>query len=196
LKLIKTLFILILLANYANAWELDQKVKKDDSAFWEAHYNVPKYSVYAILAVSLFEGTDSRLGRTSFKSLDAGLISQVITEGLKKASGRLRPRYTDSSNEWREGGDSFPSGHVSGMTALVTPYVLEYQDDQPWIHLLWALPAYQMGGRVKDQAHWQSDVLTAALVGFGSGYITHNYDFPILLYFSEGNTMIGFKNRF
>ncbi len=196
MKITKVLFLLLLFVNSSLAWQLDKKVAKSESAFWEAHYNIPKYSACAILALSLVEGTQSRIGKTSFESLDAGIISQVLKTGIKKAAGRTRPKYTDSPDEWREGGESFPSGHVSGMTALVTPYILEYQDDKPWIHLLWSLPAYQMAARVKVQEHWQSDVIAGALLGFASGYITHNYNFPILLYFAEDHAMVGLKYRF
>ncbi len=181
---------------FAFDFNIDHKVKLDESGFWGAHYDIPKYSTIAILAMAAYEGTESRLGKTAWQSLDAGLMSQVITEGAKMATGRLRPRATDSPSEWGQEGKSFFSGHVSGMTALVTPYVLEYQDDYPWVHLLWALPLHQMGGRVKAQAHWQSDVIAGALVGFASGYWAHKRESPLILYFDGDKVVMGLKHKF
>ncbi len=187
---------LVFLLSIVNANDFDHKVPLEDSGFWGAHYDVPKYSTVGLLLLATYEGSESRLGKTTWQSLDAGLMSQVVTEGFKISTGRLRPRDTNSPNDWGQGGKSFFSGHVSGMTALVTPFVLEYQEDYPLIHLLWALPIYQMGGRVKAQAHWQSDVVAAALVGFLSGYWAHSRDTSLLLYFNKGNTFVGLKYRF
>ena len=91
---------------------------------------------------------------------------------------------------------SFFSGHVSGMTALVTPYILEYQEDYPWVSLLWAFPLHQMGGRIKAQAHWQSDVIVGALVGFASGYWAHKRESPLILYFDSDKVVMGLKHKF
>jgi len=194
---IKSIFIsFLLLSSSLLSNDFDHKVPLEDTGFWGAHYDVPKYSAVGLLLLATYEGSESRLGKTTWQSLDAGLMSQVVTEGFKISTGRLRPRDTDSPNDWGEGGKSFTSGHVSGMTALVTPFVLEYQDDYPLVHLLWALPMYQMAGRVKAQAHWQSDVLAGALVGFLSGYWAHSRDTSLLLYFNEGHTFVGFKHKF
>lgn len=194
---IKSIFILLsLISSLLLSNNFDHKVPLEDTGFWGAHYDVPKYSAVGLLLLATYEGSESRLGKTTWQSLDAGLMSQVVTEGLKISTGRLRPRDTDSPNDWGQGGKSFVSGHVSGMTALVTPFVLEYQEDYPLVHLLWALPMYQMAGRVKAQAHWQSDVLGAAVVGFLSGYWVHSRDTSLLLYFNEGHTFIGFKHSF
>jgi undecaprenyl-diphosphatase len=190
----KFLFFLIFSSFSLSAF--DYKLKLDDTGFWGAHYDVPKYSLFLVAGMALYEGTDSRIGKTAWQSLDAGLMSQVLTEGVKYSAGRLRPRNTDSPNDWGQGGKSFFSGHVSGMTALVTPFVLEYQEENPWVHLLWALPLYQMEGRLKAQAHWQSDVIAGAIVGFASGYWASKRKSPLLLYFTEGNLFVGFKQKF
>jgi len=192
----KILFMLFLLIGSLSAYQLDKKVTLDDKGFWGAHYNLPKYSIYAIFATTMYEGTESRLGMTSWKSLESGVISQLITEGSKNIAGRKRPRNADNPNQWREGGASFFSGHVSGMTALITPYILEYKDDYPIVHSLWLLTAYEMVGRVKAQAHWQSDVIVGALVGFATGYFVHNRKYPLSLYFDEDKVVVGLKHRF
>jgi undecaprenyl-diphosphatase len=176
--------------------DFDHKVKLDEGGFWGSHYDIPRYSTVALLSFAIYEGSQSRIGRTTYKALEAGFISQVITEGVKKAAGRERPRDAQTPNEWGEGGASFPSGHVSGMTALVTPFVLEYQDDYPLMHLLWALPIHQMGGRIKAQAHWQSDVLVGAAVGFLSGYLEHIQDTPFIVRVTDQGYFFGIKHAF
>jgi undecaprenyl-diphosphatase len=195
-KLSNIILFFLLLSNTLLAWELDKKVKKDDSGFWGAHDPIPKISTIAILAAAAYEGTESRFGKTTWQSLDGGLMSQIITEGVKRATGRDRPRDTDSSSDWGKGGMSFFSGHVSGMTALVTPYILEYQDDYPLVNLLWFFPLHQMGGRVKAQAHWQSDVIAGALAGFASGYWAHKREYPLILYFDSDKIVMGIKHAF
>jgi len=192
----KIIISLLLIASFTHAWDLDKKVSKDESGIIGAHYNIPKYSYVALIGVAAYEGSDTRFGLATFKALEAGAISQAITEGIKKSTGRLRPRHSDSPTSWNEGGESFPSGHVSGMAAMVTPYILEYKDDKPMVHLLWLLPAHQMVGRVKAQAHWQSDVIVGALVGIASGYITHKMKTPLMLSFTKDNVYVGIKYRF
>jgi undecaprenyl-diphosphatase len=187
---------LLVLTTGVFAFTLDKKVTLDDDGFWGAHYDIPKYAFVGIVASALYEGTESRFGSTAWKSLDAGFMSQVFSESSKLLTGRVRPRHTDNPSEWFKGGKSFFSGHVSGMTALVTPFVLEYQSDYPLVHLLWALPLHQMGGRVKAQAHWQSDVIVGAMVGFLSGYLAHERDSPLILYFDGDKVVTGFKYKF
>ncbi len=195
-KIFYLLFASLLCIDTLSAWELDHKVKKDDSGFWGSHYYIPKASAVVVFGMALYEGTESRLGKTTWQSLDAGVISQLITEVAKESTGRNRPKDAQSPNEWGEGGKSFFSGHVSGMTALVTPYILEYQDEYPWINLLWILPLHQMGGRIKAQAHWQSDVLVGALAGFASGYWASRRTSPLLLYFNKDSAFLGLKHNF
>jgi len=194
----KRVFALLLfgLLNVVTYADFDYKLNLDDGGFWGAHYDVPKVSAALLLTVALVEGSDERFGKTAWQSLDAGIMSQVIAEGIKSVTGRLRPRHSDSPYEWGEGGDSFPSGHVAGMTALVTPFILEYQNDTPWVNALWLLPLYQMEGRMKAQAHWQTDVIAGAIVGFASGYWAHSREFPLLLSLSDDHIFIGFGTKF
>ena len=117
--------------------------------------------------------------------------------GCKRATGRVRPR---DAERVRQSGEKekqvFSLVHVYGMTALVTPYILEYQDDYPLVNLLWFFPLHQMGGRVKAQAHGQSDVIVGALVGFASGYWAHKREYPLILYFDSHRVVTGIKHAF
>ena len=72
----------------------------------------------------------------------------------------MRPSHADNPCLWFQGGSnySFPSGEASVAAALVTPYVLEYGREYPATYALLLLPLYVGAGRIKNQAHWQTDV--------------------------------------
>ena len=193
----KFFIIFIVINTTLYSFSIDKRVSQPtDSAFWTSHYNIPQYSAVAMLGFALYEGNENRLGKTAWKSIESAIGATIMTETLKKLTKRARPRWTEDPNIWQERGDSFPSLHVAGMTALITPFILEYQDDYPLVHLLWGLSAHQMIGRVKAQAHWQSDVLGGLAVGLLSGYLVHNQDSPFLLYYSEDKVIMGLKHHF
>lgn len=89
-----------LISQISFAWNIDKKIEQDDSKFCASHYDMPKYAIVGLIGLAAYEGTESRLGLVAWKSIDAGLMSQVITDGLKLSTGRVRPRDTDSSSEW------------------------------------------------------------------------------------------------
>lgn len=192
----KKYFLFIFISISLNAQTFDYKVALDDGGFWGEHYNIPRYSFYLTLGIAAWEGSDSKLGEASWQAIDAGIMSQLVTEVYKVNAARDRPREDTGSNAWNADGKSFVSGHVSGMTAVITPYILQYKDENPWVHLLWSLPAYQMVGRVKANAHWQTDVIGGAIVGFASGYWAHHLDYPFTLYFVDDNVVFGFSSKF
>jgi len=180
------------------SFELDKKYDYDDNPFWESHYDVPKYMGGLVVAGAIIEGSDSRFGKTLFKSIDSFIISSIIVQGIKRATGRVRPRSAKSSSEWfnyESTNLSFPSGHVSSVTSMVVPIILEYSKDKPWVHGLWFFPIQQMVGRVKLQAHWSSDVLVGFALGLASGYFTHKND-SLILSLSSDRQFIGLRYRF
>ena len=177
----------------------DKKIEKDNLFFWRSHYNIPLYSSILITTLALYEGSNSRLGKTAWKSLDAGVISAIFTISFKNMTKRYRPIWNDNPNLWRVMEDeegSFPSQHVAGLTALITPFIMEYKKDYPLVHLLWALPIHQMIGRVKAQAHWQTDVLAGFGVGLISGLTAYYNDTPFILGITPKSISIGFKHKF
>lgn len=194
----KQILIFTLLITQLISFEFDKKVKKDESGIWGLHHDMPYYIIPAVGITALIEGTETRFGKTSWKAVDAFIIGQAVTELIKRTTNRVRPRYTDSPDEWFNDYDdrSFPSGHVSSMASIVTPYILEYREDYPSVYLLALLPVHQMISRVKAQAHWQSDVLAGALVGFLSGLYSHKREYPILLYFDGDKVFTGIRYRF
>jgi undecaprenyl-diphosphatase len=91
---------------------------------------------------------------------------------------------------------SFPSGEASVAAALVTPYIFEYEKEQPLVWLLTLLPAYVGTARVKNQAHWQSDVLAGWAVGGLSGWYAHERDVPIFVTLLPHGASVGLRTRF
>jgi len=193
----KIFVILIFLGTNLYSFTIDKRVSAPtDNAFWKSHYDIPQYSAIGVLGFALYQGNDTRIGKTAWKSVESAIGATLMTEVLKTLTRRRRPTWTDDPQVWQTGGASFPSLHVASLTALITPFVLEYQDDYPMVHLLWGLSAHQMIGRVKAQAHWQSDVLGGLAVGLLSGYLAHNQESPLLLYYSEDKVIMGLKHRF
>ncbi|HYX66068.1 MAG TPA: phosphatase PAP2 family protein, partial [Burkholderiales bacterium] len=140
---------------------LDHKVTYDDSGIWSrSDQNVLRYgALITTIGIALWEGGDTRLGLSAWQSIDSVTMAAIIAETTKRATGRLRPTETDDPHQWRMGGRSFPSGEVAEISSVVTPYVLEYGAEHPWIYGLEILPVYDAIARVKVQAHWQSDVI-------------------------------------
>jgi membrane-associated phospholipid phosphatase len=191
------IFTIFLLNLSLFSFSFDQRVKGSDNILLTSHYEVPYIFGYSLLATALIEGnSETRFGETTFKALDSFILTNLTVEVMKKSFGRVRPRYTDDSGEWFSGGDSFPSGHVGSVTATVVPYILEYQKDTPWVHLLWLFPIQQMAGRVNVRAHWQTDVLTGFLVGGLIGWYSHSREKPLILYFDSDGIYTGLRYRF
>jgi len=125
---------------------LDHYVNKDDSGIWARRNQL--LLIDTMLAgegvVALWEGGDTRLGRTLWKSIDATVAGGIAATGLKLAFTRARPSETTDPNQWFQGGGhaSFPSGEVTIVSAIVTPLVLEYRHDHPAVYALELLPIY------------------------------------------------------
>lgn len=154
---------------------IDHKLNLDESGIWSRPHQtaVENLSAVAVLSGALWEGNDTRLGRTFWKASESMAIADLSAQGLKMVFRRPRPRELDDPNAWfRSGGTyrSFPSGEVTHISAIVTPFIAEYGHDHPAVWGLAALPLYVGAARMKSQAHWQTDVLAGAALGAGVGY--------------------------
>ena len=110
----------------------------------------------------------------------------------------MRPIDANNPCLWFEGGSnySFPSREAAGMAALVTPYILEYASEQPAVYALALLPLYIGTARIKNQAHWQTDVLAGWTIGALSGWFAHRQDIPFTIQLLPDGVAVGFKTRF
>ena len=178
---------------------IDHRVSLDESGIWSR--SVQNGLVYTLVAgsagLALWEGGETRLGKTSWQSVDALLVNTVAVTALKAAFSRVRPIDSSNPNLWFQGhgNASFPSGEVSTTTAILTPLMLEYGPDHPLVYGLALLPVYDAVARVKSQGHWQSDVLAAMAIGGGIGYVLHQRDTPLTLSVLPQGFNVGFSKR-
>lgn len=163
--------------------------------FWRHGNLVVNTAVAGAVAGALWLGPEDRLGRTLWQSSEAWAVASTAAQVLKVATGRVRPTETQDPGRWFAGGRSFPSGHVTAASAVVTPLILEYKDDHPLVWLLAAVPAYEMVSRVKSHSHWQSDVIAGAAIGAATGYLEHQHG-PWVVKALPRGVYAGFKKAF
>jgi membrane-associated phospholipid phosphatase len=179
---------------------IDHEVAYDASGMWNP--NVYRGIVGALTVAQIggavWEGAQSRFGKTMWQGIDAEIIGGAAATAGKYIFTRVRPSTTDNPCLWFQGGHnySFPSGEASVAAALVTPYVLEYAGDNPAAYALLLLPLYVGAGRIKNQAHWQTDVVAGWAVGGLSGWYAHSRDVPILIELLPHGVAIGLKKQF
>jgi undecaprenyl-diphosphatase len=178
----------------------DHEVTFDDSGIWKTstYRTVSNTLTIANLAGAIWEGTESPLGRTMWEAAEAQLLTEAVSIPAKPLFGRLRPQQARDPCEWGHGsqGHSFPSEEAGVAAALVTPWVLEYGPKNPAAYGLLLLPAYIGAGRIKNQAHWQSDVVAGWAIGAGFGWWEHRRDSPLVFYLMPGGAYIGLHKKF
>ncbi len=180
---------------------LDHLVTKDDHGIWARRNQLLLFDALLVgeTAAALWEGGDSRWGRTLWKSIDATVASGVAAEGMKLAFSRQRPNESSDPDQWFQGSGhaSFPSGEVTIVSAIVTPLVLEYRHDHPAIYALELLPLYDAIARVKVHGHWQSDVLAGYALGTAAGYfMARRTRTPLVLSVMPHGIYAGLKKSF
>jgi membrane-associated phospholipid phosphatase len=120
--------------------------------------------------------------RLGARSLEALMLSGVITGAIKGVTGRARPFAAPGDpGNWsfmrgvrEERYQSFPSGHATAAFAFASAMTSQLdRDHSPIAH--WAGPVlYSLAGvtafaRTYDHEHWLSDVVAGAAVGTLSG---------------------------
>ena len=152
-----------------------------------------------VAAGALFLGNDNKLGHTFWQSADSAVLAGLSAQVLKYAFRRARPDQGDDPNAWfhgHGGGQSFPSGEEALQASWVTPFILDYYHDHPWVWTLELLPIYDGYARMKSQAHWQSDIIAGWLLGSGFGYWAAHRDVPLLVEILPGGVSVGFYKKF
>ncbi len=102
---------------------------------------------------------EERFRAASYDMLAATAVNAAYTFGLKAAVGRERPNQVDNH--------SFPSGHTSNAFALAAALDGHYGKKV-------AIPAYAVASlvgvsRMRVNAHWLSDVVAGATLGYITG---------------------------
>ena len=179
---------------------IDHRINFDESGVWRRGNQkaVEFGSAAFVVAGALYEGNDSRLGKTFWKSLDAMVIGDVSSAVGKVAFRRQRPLDGNDPNAFFHNATdkSFPSGEMTHITAIVTPFIMEYAQESPSAWGLSLLPVYVGVARMKSQAHWQSDILAGGLLGAGAGYYAFHNDRNWSASLLPHGMTVGYKTRF
>jgi undecaprenyl-diphosphatase len=133
-----------------------------------------------------------------WQGVDAQVIASIGAGIGKRIFTRVRPSDGNDPCLWFQGGSnySFPSREAAGAAALVTPYMLEYGREYPVVYALALLPLYDGVARVKNQAHWQTDVLAGWAIGALSGWLAHRQDIPFTIQLLPQGFAVGYKTQF
>lgn len=176
------------------AWTLDE------SGIWARKYQLGlEYGVVAFeFGGALWLGNDHELGHTLWQSVDSTVVSGVSAQLLKLTFSRARPYQGNDPDKWFQGRccESFPSGEVTLQASFVTPLIINYHEQTPWIWALELLPLYDGIGRLKQQAHWQTDVLAGWALGTAAGYWSAHRETPLSVRILPRGLSIGFQKRF
>jgi hypothetical protein len=124
---------------------------------------------------------DNDAGRSeTWAMLEAAGLGSGTAYVLKFAAGREGPNQTLNDNQWRKGGSSFPSLHVTFATAIGTVLAEDGGDEYRWIRraLGYGMAAGTAYLRLKHDQHWLSDTVAGAAVGGSSGIFALNRDHP------------------
>jgi len=112
---------------------------------------------------------------------EAAVFSSVASELLKQVAGRERPFVAGDRSGFREGGDSFPSMHVTAAFAIGTVLAESGNDRQRWLRRVLgygvgAITAYE---RMNHDQHWLSDTVAGAGVGIATArFLMKRHDAP------------------
>ncbi|HET7649256.1 MAG TPA: phosphatase PAP2 family protein [Gammaproteobacteria bacterium] len=177
---------------------IDHRLPYDDSGIWARHNQLLLQDgvILTELGGALWLGGKSRLGNTFWRSLDSSAFAALTVQGMKYAFGRERPSQTDNPNQWFKNGQSFPSGEVALQASFITPFIMEYRHDHPWVWGLELLPAYDGVARMKVHGHWQTDVLAGWAVGTLWGVYAHDRKTPFFLSVMPHGIMVGLHTSF
>ena len=180
---------------------IDHEWGYDNSGIWARHYQLDlEYAVIAAEGVgALWLGDDEHWGHEFWQSIDSTAVSGVAAQVLKYAFSRARPYQNEGPDKWFQGGccQSFPSGEVTLQAAFVTPIIFdESARGHLWIWALELLPLYDGIGRLKQQAHWQSDVIAGWALGTAAGYWSAHRDTPLSVQILPRGVSIGLQKRF
>ena len=179
---------------------IDHEWALDESGIWARKYQVGlEFGVIAVeVGGALWLGDEDGLGHTLWQTIDSSLISGLASEVLKRSFSRARPEQGDNPNAWFKGSccESFPSGEVTLQASFVTPLIVHYARENPWIWGLEALPVYDAIARMKSHAHWQTDVIAGWALGTGVGYWTTTWKTPLMVRVLPGGLSVGIYKRF
>ncbi len=179
---------------------IDHQWSLDENGIWARKYQ-QALAVGVIgfeVGGALWLGDEDKLGHSLWQAIDATVVSGAAAQLLKLGFSRARPDQGNDPNQWFQGHccESFPSGEVTLQASFVTPLIVNYHNESPWIWALELMPLYDGIARLKSQAHWQTDILAGWLLGSGVGYWSASRDVPISVQVLPRGLTIGISKRF
>ena|SRR5665213_2090292 len=153
------------------------------------------YEAYALAAFGAygFIFKNEKMKNTTLLATQAYIAAGAVESVTKFLSGRTRPSVYPAGTEAEpeflgpfsktarsSGGkkvySSFPSGHTTVAFAAATVFALEYKD-HPIVPIIAYSAATMIGlSRITQNAHWSTDVLVGAALGFLTGKeVVNNY---------------------
>ena len=179
---------------------IDSELPLDQNGIWARKYQtgLENAVIATELAAALWLGNDDPLGHTFWQTIDASAISGIGATLLKYGFSRARPNQGGNPSLWFKGRccESFPSGEVTLQASFVTPLIVNYAKENPWIWSLALLPVYDAVARLKSQAHWQTDVIAGGLLGAGIGYWATTRETPLSVQVLPRGLSVGITKRF
>lgn len=120
------------------------------------------------IAAAVLHDEDGR--HEAHAMIEAAAFSSAAAYALKELAGRERPYMAGDSGNWRSGGDSFPSMHVTAAFAIGTVLAESGDDRFRWLRrvLGYGLAAGTAVERLKHDAHWLSDTVAGAGLGIAT----------------------------
>lgn len=153
------------------------------------------YEAYVLAGLGTygFVFHNDKMRTTTLLATQAYLTGGAIESVLKTLTGRLRPSvygpaqeaepsfkgpFAKMSNVYGGGkiNSSFPSGHVTVAFAAATVFAMEYRN-KPLVPIVAYSAATLIGiSRITQNAHWATDVLAGAALGYLTGrLVVNNY---------------------
>jgi membrane-associated phospholipid phosphatase len=117
---------------------------------------------------------DGKMRKTSLLSVESFVLTAVVVQTLKYATGRHRPYTGDGPRAWDGPGIhddaelSFPGGHASTAFSIATVIASEY-DNIIVPTLAYGIATLTALNRVTHNYHWMSDVFVGAAIGYFTG---------------------------
>lgn len=180
--------------------KIDHEVAFSESGVWNpaAYRGLMITLTVGQIGGALWLGADEPLGRTMWQGIDSQILAAVGSEAGKYIFTRARPTQGNNPCLWFQGSGhySFPSGEAASAAALVTPYILQYAREDPWVYSLLLVPVYVGAGRIRNQAHWQTDVLAGWAVGGLTGWYAHSREIPITVQALPHSITVGWHHSF
>ncbi|HTN50340.1 MAG TPA: phosphatase PAP2 family protein [Burkholderiaceae bacterium] len=180
--------------------KIDHEVAFSESGVWNptAYRGLMITLTLGQIGGALWLGADEPLGRTMWQGIDSQILTAVGAEAGKYIFTRARPTQGNNPCLWFQGSGhySFPSGEAASAAALVTPYILQYAREQPLVYSLLLVPIYVGAGRIRNQAHWQTDVIAGWALGGLAGWYAHGRETPITVQVLPHSITVGWHHSF